>query len=144
MERTPQNYANHAKVDELFHFFLMPVSLLTFVVAIWNLVRSPGFGSAWLVLLAIAFIVLLFRLRTYPLKVQDRVIRLEERMRLLEVLPDRLRARIPDLTESQLVALRFAPDSELPAMVDKALAEGLSNKQIKQAIGNWRPDYFRM
>ncbi len=83
-------------------------------------------------------------MRTYPLKVQDRVIRLEERLRLATVLPDGLRQRVPELSESQLIGLRFAPDDELPALVQRALNEKLPAKEIKTSIRNWRPDYWRL
>jgi hypothetical protein len=118
MERKPQTFANHGKYDPVFHFVLSPLALVLFIG--------------------------LFKMRLYSLKVQDRVIRLEERLRLAQVLPDRLRSRIGELTEGQLIALRFASDAELPALVDKALAEKTAPTDIKKLIANWRPDYYRV
>src|SRR5438309_2077384 len=142
MERKPQSLSNHAKFDELFHFFLGPVFLANLVVAGRKAYNNPSFDTLWMVLMAFALIVLLFRVRTYPLKVQDRVIRLEERMRLMQVLPESLRGRIGELTESQLIALRFACDAELPSLVQKALSDNLAGGNLKKLVQNWRPDYF--
>lgn len=143
-ERKPQTYANHARTDPWYHYFLVPVLLVTFGLAIAHLVRHPRLGSAWHVVLVFALIVLAMKIRTYALKVQDRVIRLEERLRLATLLPEPLRGRIDDLEIRQLIALRFASDAELPALVERTLNEKLTQKQIKQAIQNWRPDYFRV
>jgi hypothetical protein len=143
-ETKPQTYANHARLDPLYHFFLAPVFLITLIASIVHLVRHPHLGSAWHVVLALALFVLAFKVRTYSLKVQDRVIRLEERLRLAALLPEPLRSRIDELDIRQLIALRFASDAEIPALVERTLNEKLAPKQIKQAIQNWRPDNFRV
>ncbi len=141
---TPQTYANHARFDPPFHFFLAPVFLLTFIASIVHAVRSPSLWSLWFVVLALALVVLTAKTRMYALKVQDRLIRLEERLRCAALLPAPLYARTVAITEGQWVALRFAPDTELPALVERVLAENLTPKQIKQAIANWKADTFRV
>jgi Family of unknown function (DUF6526) len=143
-EKMPQNFANHVKFDPLFHFFLLPVAAITIILAVYNLIRNFGFSAAWMLVLSIAFAVLIFKARVYALKAQDRVIRLEERLRLAMLLPEPLRSRIPELTEGQLVALRFAPDGEVAALADKALSSKMRGAEIKKGIVNWRPDYFRI
>ena len=143
-EKIPQNYANHVKLDPLFHFFLLPVAAITVGLAVYNVIRNFSFFAAWMVVLSIAFAVVIFKTRLYALKAQDRVIRLEERLRLAMLLPETLRPRIPELTESQLVALRFAPDGEVAVLADKALSSKLRGVEIKKAIVTWRPDYFRI
>lgn len=144
MERKPQSLANHAKFDPPFHFFLAPVGLAFAIYSIQHAVRSPSAETLFAMAGALVLLVGIFKSRIYSLKVQDRLIRLEERIRMAQLLPADLQARIQALTESQIVALRFASDTELPALVRKTLDENLSNKQIKQAIQNWRPDYFRV
>jgi len=141
---SPQNFAHHTRYDPLFHFFVLPVFAITWLVSVVHLVRKPGLHSAWLVVVTIAALVALFRVRLYPLKVQDRVIRLEERLRLTALLDPGLRPRIAELTESQLIALRFASDAELPALAMRALNEKLAGPEIKRAIQQWRPDHWRV
>jgi hypothetical protein len=89
-------------------------------------------------------LVVIERIRNYALRVQDRVIRLEERLRLMSVLPEPLRARIGELTVQQLIGLRFASDQELPGLVQRALDEKLSPADIKKSVVTWRPDYSRI
>src|SRR5262249_8019788 len=113
MERKPQSFANHAKYDPSFHFFLLPFLLINIIAALVKLFRFPSLGSGWLVVLALAGVIAIGRIRAYATQLQDRVIRLEERLRLASVLQEPLRARIGDLADTQLVALRFASDAEL-------------------------------
>jgi prepilin signal peptidase PulO-like enzyme (type II secretory pathway) len=150
-EKQPQSLASHTRFDPLFHFFLVPVFALGLVLSLIHffahLAESDfrdNFHSALLILLAVALLLWLFKTRLYALRVQDRVIRLEERLRLMQLLPERLRVRIPEFTESQLCGLRFASDAELPALAERALNEKLSRKDIKKSVQNWRPDYWRV
>jgi Family of unknown function (DUF6526) len=150
-EKQPQSFANHTRFDPLFHFFLVPIFALGLVLSLVHFFAHLGegdfrdhFHSALIVLLAVALLLWLFKTRLYALRVQDRVIRLEERVRLMQLLPERLRGRIPELTESQLCGLRFASDGELPALAERALNEKLSRKDIKRAVQSWRPDYWRV
>lgn len=143
-DETPQNFSNHTRRDPLFHFFILPVFVITLIATIVHLVRRPGLHSAWLVVVVIAAIAAILEIRLYALKVQDRVIRLEERLRLASLLDASLRPRIPEFTEAQLIALRFASDAELPALAARALNEKLAAQEIKKAIQHWRPDYWRV
>jgi hypothetical protein len=140
-----QDFKNHARFDPLFHFLMMPVALITvFIAASQISLRRPRLADAWFFIMSVAVLIAFLKIRTYALKVQDRVIRLEERLRMERVLPEPLKARIDELSESQIVALRFAPDAELPGLVEKTLANKWPNKTIKQNIVNWRPDYYRV
>ena len=143
-EKVPQNFSNHTRFDPPFHFFVLPVFLLSVIVAIVNFVRHPSVLAAWLVVFMVAAMLAVAKARAYALKVQDRVIRLEERLRLAILVDKPLRARITELSESQLVGLRFASDAELPALAAKALSEKLSKAEIKQAVTQWRADYWRV
>jgi hypothetical protein len=143
-EKTPQTFANYTRLDPPFHMFVMPVAGISLLVAIWYLIQNPGFYSAWLVVVAAAAIVLVLKVRMYALKAQDRVIRLEERLRLASLLPQSLCSRIGELSESQLIALRFASDAELPGLTEKTLSGKLAGAEIKKSIVTWRPDYWRI
>jgi hypothetical protein len=143
-EKMPQSFANHTRFDPPFHFFVLPVFAITVIIAIVHLVRHPSLHAAWLVVFSVAATTAVLKIRTYALKVQDRIIRLEERLRLAILVDKPLRARITELTESQLVGLRFASDAELPALTARALSENLSRADIKKAITQWRPDYWRV
>jgi len=141
---TPQSYANHARLDPPYHFFLGPLLIVAIILSIISLVRHPGLDSILWMLLAVALLLTAEKARSYALKAQDRVIRLEERLRLSMLLPEADRPRIAELTEAQLIALRFASDAELPVLAMRALNEGLTKKQIKASIQSWRADNFRV
>ena len=140
----PQNFKNHSRFDPLFHGFLAPVLIANLVIAIIYLVHHPHFHAAWLVVLSIAAFVLTFKVRTYSLKVQDRVIRLEERLRLEALAPEEWHREIYRLTEDQLIGLRFAADDEVVELAKQALEHRLTRKQIKERIKDWRPDNWRV
>jgi Family of unknown function (DUF6526) len=139
-----QDLKNHARFDPLYHLLMMPVALITVLVAAYQITQRQKLADAWFFILSIAILIAFLKIRTYALKVQDRVIRLEERLRMERLLPENLKARIGELNVSQIVGLRFASDAELPGLVEKTLANGWSNKEIKQNIVNWRPDYLRV
>ncbi len=106
--------------------------------------HHPSFYTEWLVVLSIAVIVPYLKIRLYPLRVQDRVIRLEERLRLQALAPAEWHAQVLRLTEDQLIGLRFASDDEVVALAKQALEEKLNRKQIKERIKNWRADTWRV
>jgi len=167
MAETTQTRANHKRLDPAFHFFVLPVLALYFL---WTLYRAgylavviarhrsdfsadaflhqavlhyllPAFAQ---IFIPLALLVLALKTRSYALKVQDRVIRLEERLRLATLLPESHHARLDELTEQQLIALRFASDAEAPGLAARAIDEQLDPSQIKDAITAWRPDYWRV
>jgi hypothetical protein len=140
-----QNYANHVKWVPAFHFFAVPVLLVNFVHSIVRLVHHGfSFNGVVDVLTAAALVVTIFLARIFALKVQDRVIRLEERLRMERLLPADLQGRIGEFTVAQLVGLRFAGDAELPELARKVLNEKIVEaKKIKLMVKNWRADYLR-
>jgi hypothetical protein len=140
----PQSFNSHARFDPPYHFFLTIVSIASIVVAVIYAVHHPSFDSVWLVVVAFAALVALFLMRSYPLKVQDRVIRLEERLRLQALAPTEWHTQIYRLTEDQLIALRFAADDEVVELAKQALEHNLNRKQIKERIKSWRPDTWRV
>jgi uncharacterized protein DUF6526 len=147
-ENSVQVYATHRRWDPWYHFFAFSVVSISFFVALWTFFKSLSGGfslwAAWNVVVWAAAIALTLRVRVYPLKVQDRIIRLEERLRLATLLDDSLKARIGELDIRQLVALRFASDAEVPELVRIALDERLSGEEIKKRIKTWRPDTLRV
>jgi hypothetical protein len=145
VQKIPQTYANHRRFHPLFHFFLAPGSLVLMILTIINVFRHYPRMEAWILLfMAVLFFTAVYLLRSYPLRAQDRIIRLEERQRLEALLSEASMPRIRELTEAQLIALRFASDNELPALVDKVLATKMSARDIKKAIVTWRADTFRV
>ena len=140
-----QNLSNHTKVFPPFHFFVLPILLINLGVQIyWLKVFWITFSGVFGVLMALALILGFLSARRFALSVQDRVIRLEERLRYQRLLPADLEPRIEDFTVAQLVSLRFACDAELPALARKVLDEKMQErKTIKQLVKNWKPDYLR-
>jgi len=139
-----QTLKNHARFDPAYHAVLFAVLTINLIIVIYHLARHFNFHSAWLVVLSVAAIILFFRVRQYPLKVQDRVIRLEERLRLQALAPAEWHAQIFRLSENQLIGLRFASDDEVVELAKQALEHNLSRKQIKERIKNWRADVWRV
>jgi hypothetical protein len=143
-EKMPQTLANHTKLDPLFHFVVLPVFALSAIGGTIHFLWHPSFHSGSFFVISVAAVIAVLRIRIYALKVQDRVIRLEERLRLSTLCSEPLRSRIPELSEGQLIALRFASDAEVPKLAERALNEKLSRADIKKAIQTWRPDYWRV
>ena len=143
-ETTPQNLKNHGRFDPAFHFGLLPFLAINIIYSIIHMVRHFNPPNMWLVLMSVALIVLALKVRTYSLKVQDRVIRLEERLRLQALSPIEWHAQAYRLSEDQLVGLRFAGDDEVLTLAKQALEEKLNRKQIKERVRNWRGDYWRV
>jgi len=144
MAERDQTYKNHTRRLPAFHFFVLPVLLLNFLNEARHVWRYPSEGAALTAVVAAALLTLGFLSRTQALAVQDRVIRLEMRLRLRQVLPPEMHARIPELRSRQLVALRFASDAELPELVREVLDGKLNTgKEIKRRVKNWQSDWLR-
>jgi hypothetical protein len=129
----------------MWHFFALPVLIINVFVVAVRLFRAPTLANTWSVVVAVALVVAIFVSRVMPLRAQDRVIRLEERLRLEKLLPADLRGRVDELTPEQLIGLRFASDDELPQLTRRALSGELKTRSdIKAAIATWRPDLLRV
>lgn len=145
MAASEQNFQNHARMVPGYHYVTAPLVLAYLVWAIARAVTHRDWESHFDLVGAFALVGVYAYTRLFPLKAQDRVIRLEERLRLQEVLPADLRARIPELRPSWLIALRFASDAELPELVRWTLEHTpASQKEIKARIRHWRADHFRV
>lgn len=139
-----QNYSNHVRYEPTYHFFISPIVSINVLVALWFIIRHPSYLTVWNILFAVAIAALAFTTRVYALKNQNRMIRLEERVRMMQVLPPDLRARIPELKTRDLIALRFCSDDQLPELTRSVLAGECSGDEIKKRIHTWRPDYLRV
>ncbi|HSM18145.1 MAG TPA: DUF6526 family protein [Gemmatimonadales bacterium] len=143
-ESKPQTFANHARLVPGFHFLTFGLLAINLGWSIYRLVKLPSWDAAVLLGLAVALVLLFLYARLFAITVQDRVIRLEERLRMATLLPPDLKSRINDFTPAQLISLRFASDAELPALAKRVLDEGLTDrKAIKVLIKEWRADYLR-
>lgn len=142
-----QTYANHTRFDPPFHFVVIPLLLVNLGFAIYATIHSwPGYRHThlWWIVMAVVFLLMAGTARSEALRAQDRIIRLEERLRMAVLLPAAELPLAESLTIHQIIALRFASDAELPGLALRAAAEGLTPKQIKQSIVNWRPDEYRV
>ena len=140
----PQSLKNHGRLDPPYHFVLSTVLAVNLFIVLCFTYKNFNYFTVWLVILSIAVFIPVLKIRSYPLKVQDRVIRLEERIRLQALAPAEWHAQIYRLTEDQLIALRFAADEEVVELAKQALEENLTRKQIKERIKTWRPDDWRV
>ncbi len=145
MANEGQNFANHARFVPAFHYVAIPILLVNFLCAVRGLFNGITFDASLNVLVAVALIIVALLARIFALGAQDRVIRLEMRLRLRDLLPEDLRGRINDFTPTQMVGLRFASDAELPELARKVLDENISKATpIKKMIADWQGDYFRV
>jgi hypothetical protein len=144
MPEPVQTYKNHTKMVPLYHYVVFPLLMLNVFWATRTVVQAPGADTLIALATASALVLLAFFSRAFALKVQDRVIRLEMRLRLRELLPAALHPRITEFTADQLVALRFASDAELPGLAESVLRDRITDKKaIKLKIKNWTADDLR-
>jgi hypothetical protein len=144
-ENITQNYKTHRKLVPAFHYVASALLLVALVYAAIQVVTAFSVATVVHLLTVIALIILFWYTRAFPLGVQDRVIRLEERLRFERVLPEDLRPRIGEFTTKQLIGLRYADDAELPALARRVLDEGMTDhEEIKRQIKTWRPDHCRI
>jgi hypothetical protein len=142
-----QNLKNHGRLDPAVHIVLFAILVANLIFAVVHMLRhreDAYFAGPWYVVLSLALFLLVYKVRSYPLKVQDRIIRFEERLRLQALAPAAWHSQIHRLTEDQLIGLRFAADDEVVELAKQALEHHLTRKQIKERIQNWRADHFRV
>jgi hypothetical protein len=140
-----QNFANHARWVPAYHFVAGPILLINLGWALYRLFGGLSFEAILNVLVAIALVILFLVARTFALRAQDRLIRLEMRLRMRELLPEDLQGRINEFTPTQMVGLRFAGDGELPELARKVLDDNLTTAiPIKKLITDWQGDYHRV
>ena len=141
----PQNFANHTRRHPPFHYFILPVMLINVIWSIVQFAKTPGWNSGWWIVVSLALLMLTFLVRLNPLRAQDRIIRLEEKLRYQQLLSPAVLQQTSALRPGQIVALRFAGDDELEELVRAVQAGKLTKPvEIKRAIKNWRGDTFRV
>jgi len=144
-KNTVQTFENHTRYVPLYHFVLFGILMINLVWSVVRIIRHPSVDAVVALLIAFSLLILFFYARQFALTMQDRLIRLEMRLRLVKVLPADLAQRIGELTVSQLIGLRFASNEELPELVRKVLAEGISDRTaIKRMVRTWQGDYLRV
>lgn len=141
---TAQNYKNHVRFDPLYHVVLFSILVVNLIAVVVHLVHHASLHSIWLLVLSLAALLLFLKMRLYAMTVQDRVIRLEERLRLQALAPAEWHAQIYHLSTDQLIGLRFASDDEVLSLAKEALENNYGRKQIKERIKNWRADWERV
>lgn len=144
-----QTYASHRKFVPAFHFVTVGILAINIIWQLFRLISPlpgvPFFDRLLAVAVAIALGLLAWYARTFPLRAQDRIIRLEEMLRMERLLPADLKPRIGELRTGQLIGLRFAGDEELPELTRTVLDKGIRNREeIKKMIRSWRADHLRM
>ena len=140
-----QSFANHAKMVPGYHYVTGGLTLVFVGWSMWHAATTRTLDAHFEMLGAFALFGNYAYTRLFPLKAQDRVIRLEEQLRMERLLPDDLRGRTSELSGRQLIALRFASDAELPELVRWVLTDRITDtKQIKQRVKSWRADNFRL
>ena len=138
-----QSFENHAKVVPAYHYFTFGLIAAYLVYRLYIVATAFSLDAVMSLLLAVGVMMAAFWSRVFALRVQDRVIRLEMRIRLLRVAPA-IAPRLGEFTINQLCSLRFAGDTELPALAEQVLAERLDDrKAIKRMIKNWQADLLR-
>ena len=139
-----QTYQTHRQWVPLWHFVALPIAMANLVIQFMALRNGMTFASIWSAVFAIGFAAAAYLARQQAIVVQNRLIRLEERLRMRDVLPEGTRGRIGELTTSQLIGLRFAPDAELGGLVERCLGGQLANAEaVKKEIKGWRADTLR-
>jgi hypothetical protein len=143
----PQNLKNHTRWDPIFHFFALLILLINIPITGWWYGRhfyQHVHSGAWLLLVSVALFIVALKTRNYAVKNQDRIIALEERIRLASLVTPSELIELSSLTTSQLIALRFASNPEVPELARRAVREKLDRKQIKESISSWRADNERV
>lgn len=145
MAESAQNYQNHAKFVPLYHYILFPILAFNTLAMAYHALQDPDMYHLWAVVMAVALVLIALFARVFALKAQDRVIRLEERLRMRELLPPDLKVRIHDFSAEQLIGLRFASDAELPELAATVLRDNIQKRDaVKKLVKHWRVDDHRL